>query len=345
MGKEPAQQYGTIAKLDGLQMPSVRFQWRPLTYLNFLGAPQVVQANRHFENVPDALRLLRYTLEHQRQRMRKLAVDPKVAKRFGFLYFRGQSRVEWPLMPTIYRDLPENKHERDTTIADRLAMSVDFFQRAQHHSPEFEKRSIEQKRAIGRHYGMPNEYTDWTTDPEIAAFFAAQNAFSDSNGYAVGNIYMLNLEYLFEVFRWKVQEDADGTLLLLYAKGNVLEIPYLSIDDKNCVIQTSLRIGIRMPDKPFFAFRWLNPTGVHRIEVQKGSFIRVGGGSEGLFDEHTINWLGGTQAWQLLDFLTFKFTFVQKRPYRNLWRGIYNRHLLPPNEPFQNIANNVLLKS
>ncbi len=340
--------YGTITTVGGLRMPNVRFRWLPLTYTNFFGNSRVVQAIRSFDSADGAMKMLQYTLKHQRRRMRELGVDPDISKRFGYLYFRGQTCVEWSVMPTIYRDLPENEGERDTAMADRVAKTAEFLMRAkadplvQRQVPDMGKKSIEQQRAIARHFGMSNEYIDLTLDPRVAMFFATKDARTCLRETTTGVVYMLNLELLFQVFRWEQHFDADGTVLLLSPSGGTLEIPYLSISDSNQVVQTTLQLRIKGTDAPLFAFRWLNPTGIHRIEVQKATFLRVGAIPDGLFDEHTLNWLGSPQVWQLFDFLTFKFVFPQSRVYRRLLRGIFGRHLLPPGERLQAIADDIV---
>ena len=347
MTERPTDHLGTIATIDGVQMPRVRYWWKPLTYRNLLGAREIVQANRYFGSVHDALKMLRFTMKMQERGSQGLYKDQEIARRMPYLYYRGQSRVEFELMPSLYRNLPVEDDDREPEIVDRIAKSVIFNQRAEAALPEYRSLTHEQKRATARHYGLPSDYVDLTRDPHVAAYFATRD-FTDGlimgpDPGADGVIYMINLLHLSDIFRTSWHNDENGVVLSFGVPAARFKLPYLTINARNEVEQAELPLGGKPDGPPLFTFRWTQPHGIRRIDKQSAVFQRFGPGTTALYDDATLSWRQATSAWQIMDFLAFKFIFRQRSAYNDFWRGIRSGRLISTSDPLQAIADDILM--
>lgn len=97
-------------------------------------------------------------------------------KRPGRLYwFRGQSQ-DWPLRSSLVRVDPEN---RDLAL-EKTARYEGWIK----HTPGLENLAANTDAAIAvaQHYGLPTNFVDFTTQPEIAGFFASEKAGSATAG-------------------------------------------------------------------------------------------------------------------------------------------------------------------
>ncbi|MGD0650262.1 MAG: FRG domain-containing protein [Verrucomicrobiia bacterium] len=104
-------------------------------------------------------------------------------------WFRGQ-RQDWPLDPALARlaDRPEELREAEKRL-ERFYLWLKK-------TPGLKEllRDPDAFCAVAQHYGIPTLYLDFTTDPGIAGFFAAENA--TRNAKARGCIYCLNSQEL-----------------------------------------------------------------------------------------------------------------------------------------------------
>jgi hypothetical protein len=88
-------------------------------------------------------------------------------------WFRGQVK-DWPLRSSFVRMKPE---ERQLAL-ERLARYEAWFKQ----TPGLENlaANVDSAIAVAQHYGMPTNFVDFTTEPEIAGFFASEKVNSDT---------------------------------------------------------------------------------------------------------------------------------------------------------------------
>lgn len=99
--------------------------------------------------------------------------------------YRGQSNSTWNLTPGIYRHTPEFTLE-GSTAEDRYIIAEEhiiqhFFTKGATLLRGIERSNIVD-RIMAQHYGAPTQLLDWTVDPFIAIFFAAQDGREESDG-------------------------------------------------------------------------------------------------------------------------------------------------------------------
>lgn len=124
------------------------------------------------ETVSDVSEAIEFALYYQREGI--------------FDLFRGQSR-DWPLQPSISRSTDRANAEA------RLREFASWVRRSQ------ELQSLHDSDdaiiATAQHYGIPTSFLDWTTDPEVAGYFASGRHSSDS-----GVIYCIKSSLLEETW-------------------------------------------------------------------------------------------------------------------------------------------------
>lgn len=91
-------------------------------------------------------------------------------KRPGRTYwFRGQEKG-WPLRSSLVRVRPEDRQR----ALEKLARYEAWVK----HTPGLQNlvSNTDAAIAVGQHYGLPTNFVDFTTQPQIAGFFASENA-------------------------------------------------------------------------------------------------------------------------------------------------------------------------
>ena len=92
------------------------------------------------------------------------------------LWFRGARNAAYDLVPSLYRH---------TTVveAEKLKeLEADLMARFRHRAPPFVEQlpsEAFQLLFLMQHYGVPTRLLDWTENPNVAAFFAVENARDD----------------------------------------------------------------------------------------------------------------------------------------------------------------------
>jgi hypothetical protein len=97
-------------------------------------------------------------------------------KRSGRPYwFRGQ-RKDWPVRSSLLRLTPE-----DRNLAMEKIARYDWWIK---HTPGLENlaANADPAIAVAQHYGLPTNFVDFTTNPEVAGFFASEMANSTTAG-------------------------------------------------------------------------------------------------------------------------------------------------------------------
>jgi hypothetical protein len=88
--------------------------------------------------------------------------------------FRGQTRAEWLPYSSLRRLRPDGEGELDPVHQARIFRFLQWLQ----NTPGLVKISKDPHVAfaIAQHYGIPTNYLDFTTDPAVAGFFAADTS-------------------------------------------------------------------------------------------------------------------------------------------------------------------------
>jgi len=150
-------------------------------------------------------------------------------------WFRGQTH-EWPLCPTLNR--LDEEHRNRALI--RLA-NFAYWLRQQPELGWLDECDVK-KLAVAQHYGIPTNLLDFTTDPEVAGFFATHG--SGSSPPPIG--YMLCLSPTDLLLFWetafpdllplKITEVDVPDLWRLHAqRGVFLDCPYANLEDAYAV--------------------------------------------------------------------------------------------------------------
>lgn len=195
--------------------------------------------------------------------MRKIKVDSveeavRVAeqlKHSGRTYwFRGQAK-DWPLRSSFIRLKPEDQ---------QLALEKHArYEAWLKHTPGLENLAANTDAAIAvaQHYGLPTNFVDFTTQPEIAGFFASEKA--DSNTAAdLACIICLDVEDLREFWQLLAERypppefleiTVPGLWRLEAQHGRFLYCPYHNIEqlydfDRILFPNTHLFRGLRHED-------------------------------------------------------------------------------------------------
>ncbi len=101
--------------------------------------------------------------------------------------FRGQRRASW----TLGTSLDRNKSLFDRDVTERVAIKQ--FRRGAHHYLASTPPLADPQPwlALMQHDGVPTRLLDWTHSPNVAAYFAFEEAFPDEEDACA--IWMLNL--------------------------------------------------------------------------------------------------------------------------------------------------------
>ena len=96
-------------------------------------------------------------------------------------WFRGHSKVEWPLAPSALRYKRHNDRERALRLISEFKRVADI------KLPRLPSPGEELKWAqLAQHYGVPTRLLDWTESATIALYFACLKTTAD------GMVFMLN---------------------------------------------------------------------------------------------------------------------------------------------------------
>jgi FRG domain/Protein of unknown function DUF262 len=170
------------------------------------------------------------------------------------LWFRGNRNSSYDLVPSLYRHPTIKDPEK---LKD---LEADLMERFRHRAPPF----VEQLPAddfqllfLMQHYGVPTRLLDWTENPNVAAFFAVEDARQDkSSPPNDAAIWVMNPQLL------------NTTSLTNHSADKVLSIRDELLHSYEP--KTAFRISGKLP---------VAVGGVHnsrRIVAQRGSFVLFG---------------------------------------------------------------------
>jgi hypothetical protein len=101
-----------------------------------------------------------------------------------FRWFRGQAQL-WPLVSSLGRQIKAG----DVSAAEtRIGHFVEWVGQVPQLQYLLEEQEVHAFFAVLQHYGVPTHYVDFTTEPDIAGFFAAHDpsAIPDEQGCIIG---------------------------------------------------------------------------------------------------------------------------------------------------------------
>jgi len=127
-------------------------------------------------------------------------------------WFRGQVK-DWPPVSSLHRIYRDG----DDAAAERTRMRFFLFSKWISKNPKLSHllsdESTHQFFAIAQHYGVATDYIDFTTDPAVAGFFAADTKTPPTEGMSC--IFCLNTQDLLRIFQLvkSVSEERDEALI------------------------------------------------------------------------------------------------------------------------------------
>jgi len=135
-------------------------------------------------------------------------------------WFRGQVR-DWKPVSSFFRIQETRSQEKEDAVRERIRLFCDWLRKTPGLEYLLQPDRVNDCYAIMQHYGIPTHYIDFTTDPSVAGYFAADTIEPPQEGHAC--IYCLNTDDLLSL--WKVLATLDER------KGAEMEL--VSIDVTN----------------------------------------------------------------------------------------------------------------
>lgn len=97
--------------------------------------------------------------------------------------FRGQGNAKWKLLPSLYRRDSVSIHS-GTLQSDfdlyEIRIIERFFDEGMPYLPTL-PRGYSNDRILAQHFGVPTRLLDWSTDPFVAAFFAVEKWWEETD--------------------------------------------------------------------------------------------------------------------------------------------------------------------
>ena len=254
---------------------------------------------------------------------------------FPFVLFRGESREQHGIMPSIYRFL--QPHGADDLIAKRRRIesrSTRIMQIALS-SRTVTQCSPDQARAAARHYGIASSLIDFSFSPHVAAYFAHPSLCELEKRHPenrqIGIIYCLTMEHLTGLFGIQGMKPLPehGVDIFFLCPPSQWQVPYLAYDPISKHIAPAIMI-INTPKlivTNLLTIRCIPVPSIRRIAAQQGVFVEIRVGTE-------VDWRIEVLLWYLLDFVTHKWCFFREdNPYNNPSERITECDLFPDDGP------------
>ncbi|HKP39245.1 MAG TPA: FRG domain-containing protein [Pyrinomonadaceae bacterium] len=271
---------------------------------------------------------------------------PAYAEKLFFPYtlFRGESRNEYGIIPTIFRSFPADGDERVISRRRRVERRNARIMQTALLGRTWRRPSLEQARAAARHYGSPSSLVDFSFSPNVSGYFGhprlSQAERKNESTRPIGIIYCLRFEHLAQIFGLQgFNNDPQGGIeITFYIVQRTWEIPYMSFDPK----QKSLlgaTLTFRVPDELVntkVKIRCIPVIGVRRIAAQQGIFVEIA-------LPHSNYWFLEALLWYLIDFATEKWCFFRDDyDYTDPTQGITEGDLLPADGLLMKLASRLI---
>lgn len=150
--------------------------------------------------------------------------------------FRGQASSQWDVVSSLERRGVKYINSEDY----KRRMSVYFSTLSKNKTTEFLAQKRDSGLAVAQHYGLPTNYVDFTTDPEIAVFFAMHNRPTHVTEHTCSIICIKKEEFEKEIknardkfsseessFPRIIEIDVDNLWRLQIQKGLFIEMPLI----------------------------------------------------------------------------------------------------------------------
>lgn len=150
--------------------------------------------------------------------------------------FRGQASSQWDVVSSLERRGVKYINSEDY----KRRMSVYFSTLSKNKTTEFLAQNRDSGLAVAQHYGLPTNYVDFTTDHEIAVFFAMHNRPTHVTEHTCSIICVKKEEFEKEVknardkfsseefsFPRIIEIDVDNLWRLQAQKGLFIEMPLI----------------------------------------------------------------------------------------------------------------------
>ena len=111
-------------------------------------------------------------------------------------WFRGQVQ-SWPPYSSLFRV----NHGDDTDLQKRAQRRIEMFLGWLSQTPQLQSllANVDSAGIVAQHYGIPTNYIDFSTEPGVAGFFAADSPVAYKDGEP-GCIYCVNTDELMDVW-------------------------------------------------------------------------------------------------------------------------------------------------
>jgi hypothetical protein len=253
------------------------------------------------------------------------------------VFYRGQANIRYFLRPTEMRTLDFDLSDRARHISgnrERALRGINHLDNIpeMHEYGFIRTFSVDQKRAICRHYGVKNALLDLTTNSAVAAFFAigADNPVpslsDDGTEFKIGIIYGLHLWDWMLIPRFSlVTPTTHGFRDSSWHFGEYARGIFEYVD-ASTQRWTTLRVKLVFNKSTPMNLEIISTPKIYRIERQSAYFLSLGNSHETTVTATDVGHM--ISMWSAFDFWTRRVAFLQGDPLDEARFGALSSNLL-----------------